>query len=431
MQAKHPSLFPLLVLLVPALLGSGMHAHGSPAAETEETTEVVFETTMGSFTIQVDPARAPKTVASFLAYVDEGFYDNTLFHRVIPRFVVQGGGLEKGMLAKPTHGPIQNESDNGLTNVRGTVAMARKKNPDSAESQFFINLKHNLTLDTRRGTPGYTVFGTVTKGMEVIDKMSAVPTKTVGRFDNVPAEDIVILSAKRTGTESQEQGAESAAASMQPAAGSEQSAAEPRSEQGQASGPLDESLSFSPGEHYVVLEPPVPTADSDKIEVVAMFSYGCPQCFALEPQLEEWQERQASDIGFRRLPAAWSPATEVFARAYYAAEALGIADQAHLPLFTAVVAEQQSLSSKERLAEFFTSYGVESQRFLDTLDSDEVSARIAEAHRLADGYEPAGVPEMVVAGKYRIDRMRAGGLEEMLQVADYLIEKERTQLQTP
>lgn len=159
--------------------------------------EVVFETTLGSFTMALYPDQAPVTVANFLSYVDQGFYTDTLVHRVIPRFVIQGGGFETGMKLKPTFPPVKNESDNGLKNVLGTVAMARTRDPDSATSQFFINLKHNVSLDAQGKFPGYTVFGKVIEGLDVIRSMAETPTVSVDRHSDVPQEDIVILATKR------------------------------------------------------------------------------------------------------------------------------------------------------------------------------------------------------------------------------------------
>ncbi len=162
-----------------------------------QAVEVIFETTLGSFVLKLNPGKAPKTVTNFLTYVDDGFYNNTLFHRVIPKFVVQGGGVEKGMKNKQTHPPVENESHNGLKNSRGTISMARTQDPHSAASQFFINVVYNQSLDFRNNKPGYTVFGKVVDGMDVIDKMVAVSTTSLGRYKDVPKEDIVILSAKR------------------------------------------------------------------------------------------------------------------------------------------------------------------------------------------------------------------------------------------
>ncbi len=166
-------------------------------SKKSSSVEVVFETTMGPFEVKLDPEKAPKTVTNFLSYVDDGFYNNTLFHRIVPEFVVQGGGLKKGMVKKQTHPPVENESHNGLGNSRGTITMARKRSPHSASSQFFINVADNPSLDFRNNRPGYTVFGKVTKGMDIIDKMTAVPTESFGGYKNVPKDDIFILSAKR------------------------------------------------------------------------------------------------------------------------------------------------------------------------------------------------------------------------------------------
>ncbi len=161
------------------------------------TPRVRVTTTMGSFVIELNPDKAPITVQNFLNYVDQGFYTDTLFHRVIPDFVVQGGGYLAGLTEKPTGAPIVNESDNGLKNVRGSVAMARKTNPDSATAQFYVNLAANDFLDYQPGNPGYAVFGQVIEGMSVVDQISAVPTTTQGQFENVPVTDVVIQSVTR------------------------------------------------------------------------------------------------------------------------------------------------------------------------------------------------------------------------------------------
>ena len=156
---------------------------------------VVFKTSLGDIEIQLDPKNAPITTANFLAYVDKKFYDGTIFHRVIPGFVDQGGGFTTDMQQKQTDTPIKNEASNGLHNVRGSISMARTSDPDSATSQFFLNLVDNSgKLDPGGVSPeGYAVFGKITKGIEVIDKIAAVPT---GPGD-VPQTQIVILSARR------------------------------------------------------------------------------------------------------------------------------------------------------------------------------------------------------------------------------------------
>lgn len=162
---------------------------------------VRMETTAGPITIELYPDKAPKTVENFLAYVDAGFYNNTVFHRVIKGFMVQGGGFTKGMQQKETRPPISNEADNGLKNERGTLAMARTNQPHSASSQFFINLVDNGFLDHTgkdlRGW-GYCVFGRVTDGMEAVDTIAKLPTGVRQGMRDVPLEDAAILSAKRS-----------------------------------------------------------------------------------------------------------------------------------------------------------------------------------------------------------------------------------------
>lgn len=156
-----------------------------------------FHTTMGEFVITLDHEKAPITAANFVQYAKEGYFEGTLFHRIIPGFMVQGGGLEPGMhnKTKGHHEPIQNEADNGLKNVRGSVAMARTIDPHSATSQFFVNLVDNDFLDHKSQTPqgwGYAVFGKVTEGMDVIDAMAKVKTSSKAGHRDVPVEDIII-----------------------------------------------------------------------------------------------------------------------------------------------------------------------------------------------------------------------------------------------
>lgn len=156
-----------------------------------------FHTTMGDFTIALNHEKAPITAENFLQYVKDGYFNGTLFHRIIPGFMVQGGGLEPGMVDKHKghREPIQNEADNGLKNVRGSVAMARTMDPHSATSQFFINLVDNSFLDHKSQTPqgwGYAVFGEVVEGMDVIDKMAKVETTSRRGHGDVPVEDIII-----------------------------------------------------------------------------------------------------------------------------------------------------------------------------------------------------------------------------------------------
>ena len=161
-------------------------------------------TSHGTIILELYPDKAPKTVECFLDYVQERFYDGTLFHRVIDNFVIQGGGFEPGMHQKPTHPPIQNEADNKLRNVRGTLAMARTSDPNSATSQFFINISDNDFLNYTASTPegwGYCVFGKVIEGMHVVDRIKGVPTSTKLGFKDVPMTDVIIDNIQIVGSE--------------------------------------------------------------------------------------------------------------------------------------------------------------------------------------------------------------------------------------
>ena len=165
-----------------------------------ENPVVLLETTSGDILVELYPDKAPETVANFLKYVDNGFYNNTIFHRVIPGFMIQGGGLTARMQQKDTEAPIKNEADNGLKNDRGTIAMARTMDPHSATAQFFINLVDNdfLNFQAPSGNGwGYCVFGNVTEGMDVVDKIAKVKTTTVGMYQDVPSDLVVITGASR------------------------------------------------------------------------------------------------------------------------------------------------------------------------------------------------------------------------------------------
>ncbi len=165
-----------------------------------ENPVVLLETTSGDILVELYPDKAPETVANFLKYVYDGFYNNTIFHRVIPGFMIQGGGLTARMQQKDTASPIKNEADNGLKNDRGTIAMARTMDPHSATAQFFINLVDNdfLNFQAPSGNGwGYCVFGRVTEGMDVVDKIARVKTTTVGAYQDVPSDLVVITGASR------------------------------------------------------------------------------------------------------------------------------------------------------------------------------------------------------------------------------------------
>lgn len=161
--------------------------------------KVKLTTSLGDIIIQLNPEKAPVTTANFLTYVNEGFYSGTIFHRIISGFMAQGGGFDTSFNQKATHAPIKNEADNGLSNKRGTIAMARTNIPDSATAQFFINYKDNSFLNHTSPTPsgwGYAVFGEVVEGMEVVDEMAKQPTGNRGGHQDVPKTDIVIEKAE-------------------------------------------------------------------------------------------------------------------------------------------------------------------------------------------------------------------------------------------
>jgi cyclophilin family peptidyl-prolyl cis-trans isomerase len=178
---------PLVVLSVAA---------GSPGALAADP-QVDLKTNLGTIRVELYPAKAPKTVANFLQYVKDGHYNGVIFHRVIPNFMIQVGGFEKGMKEKPTRPPIENEAKNGLKNDLGTLAMARTNQPHSASAQFFINTKNNDFLNQAQAQDGwgYAVFGKVVSGMDVVMKISQVPTGNAGMHQNVPREPVVIESA--------------------------------------------------------------------------------------------------------------------------------------------------------------------------------------------------------------------------------------------
>ena len=159
-----------------------------------------FETSHGGFSVELFPKEAPVTVENFLAYVDEGFFDGTIFHRIVPGFVIQGGGLDKDFDSKQTRAPIRNEARNGLKNSRGALSMARTSVVDSATSQFFVNLADNAFLDHSARDFGYAVFGRVTEGMDAIDKIAGVATGRRKGHQDAPMEDVIIVSARRVET---------------------------------------------------------------------------------------------------------------------------------------------------------------------------------------------------------------------------------------
>lgn len=182
-------------LVLASCLAAGMVVAGSDVSAEDQAPMVEMKTTKGTIVIELDPKAAPKTVENFLGYVNDGAYDGTIFHRVIKDFMIQGGGFVPQMVQKKTKDPIINEADNGLKNLRGTIAMARTMEPHSATSQFFINTVDNSFLDhtakNARGW-GYCVFGKVVKGMETVDEISKVKTASKAGHQDVPAVAVVI-----------------------------------------------------------------------------------------------------------------------------------------------------------------------------------------------------------------------------------------------
>jgi cyclophilin family peptidyl-prolyl cis-trans isomerase len=189
-------------ILVGIVVVSGMFACLSTRAISAQGDDkhpvVVLDTSMGAITIELDREKAPITVDNFVKYVEGGFYDNLIFHRVIANFMIQGGGFDQQIREKTEgqRGTIKNESNNGLSNKRGTISMARRPDPDSAQNQFFINVKDNEGLDFAAGGGGYAVFGKVTDGMDVVDKIRNVRTTIRGGMGDVPVEPVVIKTAR-------------------------------------------------------------------------------------------------------------------------------------------------------------------------------------------------------------------------------------------
>ncbi len=191
--------FLLFFFLVFGIVGSTAAQQGGGGVGNPR---VAFDTTKGKIVIELFEDKAPKTVANFLQYVKSKHFDGTIFHRVIPGFVIQGGGFTADMTQKPTKPPVQNEADNGLKNGRGTLSMARTSDPNSASSQFFINLSDNASLDHKGKSPqgwGYAVFGKVVEGMDVVDQVAQVRTGSKSGHSDVPVEPIVVRKAEVLG----------------------------------------------------------------------------------------------------------------------------------------------------------------------------------------------------------------------------------------
>ena len=186
----------MATLMVVSPLQAQEEAAAESATSAIDNPTVIINTNFGSITLELDAEKAPITVENFLSYANEGYYEGTVFHRVISHFMIQGGGMTEDLTPKPTAEPIKNEAHNGLSNVRGSIAMARTNNPDSATSQFFINVQDNLALNHGPTSPGYTVFGHVTEGMEVVDDIRFVETTSNPPYHDVPVEPVIIESVE-------------------------------------------------------------------------------------------------------------------------------------------------------------------------------------------------------------------------------------------
>ncbi|VAW76459.1 Peptidyl-prolyl cis-trans isomerase PpiA precursor [hydrothermal vent metagenome] len=183
----------LKIILGVLIFSTAIHADtGKKAVNTENTVTVHMQTSKGEIVLELDRLKAPVTVNNFVEYANAGFYDGTIFHRVIPGFMIQGGGFGPGIVRKQTRAPIKNESNNGLHNTAGTIAMARTSNPDSATAQFFINTNNNTRGLDYPSQGGYCVFGKVIKGMDVVTAIERAPRGQRGKYGDVPTEDIII-----------------------------------------------------------------------------------------------------------------------------------------------------------------------------------------------------------------------------------------------
>lgn len=185
---------------------------------------------------------------------------------------------------------------------------------------------------------------------------------------------------------------------------------------------------FQAGKHYTVLSQPVRTRDSDKVEVVELFWYGCPHCYHFEPLVKAWKAKQSEDVDFWQSPAVWNNKMKLHARAFFAAKALGQLDKLHEPIFTALVVERKRLDSPGQIEALFANYGIKGEDFNKAFNSFGVTSQVKQADARARSYQITGTPELVVNGKYRVSAGMAGGQAEMLKVVDFLVAKERSAL---
>lgn len=185
---------------------------------------------------------------------------------------------------------------------------------------------------------------------------------------------------------------------------------------------------YQAGKHYIVLDQPVRTRDSNKVEVLEIFWYGCPHCYHFEPLVTQWREKQAADVDFWSSPAVWNARMKIHAHAFFTAKALGVYDKLHMPLFTTLVVERKPLANQQQVEDLFADYGVDREAFAKTFNSFGINSQVKQADARARSYKISGTPEVIVNGKYRVTASMAGGQEAMLSVVDFLVAKERSQL---
>lgn len=185
---------------------------------------------------------------------------------------------------------------------------------------------------------------------------------------------------------------------------------------------------YEAGKNYLVLDTPVRTRDSSKVEVVEVFWYGCSHCYSFEPLIKQWSKGQPEDVDFWQSPAIWNGAMKLHAQAYFTAKALSVLDKLHEPIFTALLVERQPLGNAKQIENLFANYGVDRKEFQKTFDSFSINSQVKQADARARSYKVSGTPEVIVNGKYRVTARLAGGQPEMLSVINFLVDKERQQL---
>ena len=365
-------------------------------AEKDTGLKVKFKTTKGDFIVELFPDKAPQTVQNFLTYVNDGYYDGTLFHRVIPEFMVQAGGFKKGMVAKTTRPSINNESLNGLLNKTGTIAMARQRDPDSATSQFYINLADNDDLNPRGSRLGYTVFGKVVKGMQTIKKIAQAKVGSKHQVNDVPLEDIRIKAAAGRNAEGE----------------------------WAFKGDDADGMEIIAGQHYVELQSMHGDDPEAMLEVLEFFSYSCQDCFSFEKMVNPWSIKLDEHVEFKKTPIVSDDLTRLYAYAFYTIETQTNKARLHKKLFQAITLDSKAFSSEAKIGKFLVNNGMDKKTFSTALNSKQVADQVAAAEALVKKYRVKDIPAIVIDGKYRVSEKTAGSQENILKVVDQLLKKE-------